>query len=175
MIWNSASVQVADNYDCPVKIFFQCPLFTVLLTKCKISPHTEHLPSESAIRWEDFSAFWHHGSRSTYQNRSFFTCESRSVSACRNSSIFTCPRKVLTCQSRSVPACRNRSVFYLRVQVNVYLPEQVIFYLQSTSVSAWTDQFLLAQGKFLPVILGQCLSAGTVNFYLPKIRFYLLV
>jgi hypothetical protein len=59
----------ADNYDCPVEIFFHCTQFKVLLIKCKISPHTEHLQSESAIRWEDFSAFWHHGSPSTCQNR----------------------------------------------------------------------------------------------------------
>ncbi len=68
-VMNSAYVQVADNYDCPVERFFHCTLFKVLLIKCKISPPTEHLPSESAIRWEDFSAFWHHGSPSTYQNR----------------------------------------------------------------------------------------------------------
>ncbi len=104
---NPAYVQVTDNYDCQVELFFQCTLFTVLLIKWKISLHTEHLPSESAIRWEDCSAFWHHGSPSTYQNRwilpaspgqclpagtDHFYLQSRSVSTYRNRSIFTCSR-----------------------------------------------------------------------------------
>jgi hypothetical protein len=97
---NPGSVQLADNYDRPVEIFFQCPLFTVLLTKCKISPHTEHLPSESAIRWEDFSAFWLHGSPSTYQNRSFFYLR---VPVC----VYLPEQINFYLQSTPVSACRN--------------------------------------------------------------------